>query len=154
MTAKTIDKVQKLHAMVPRLVKDPILESDINKSFNKSIDYLIKALPRKRGFLIVCCEDSKKSDIIFNKALGLNYFCFPVRNVSDIEGIVSNWSEESPYNILYIAHTISEEELEKIGKFSTPNKLSYLYLEITPKYVMDYKLKYETIVINKMKSPS
>ncbi|OLS23418.1 MAG: hypothetical protein HeimC3_24930, partial [Candidatus Heimdallarchaeota archaeon LC_3] len=47
MTAKTIDKVQKLHAMVPRLVKDPILESDINKSFNRVLAIYLRLFQEK-----------------------------------------------------------------------------------------------------------
>ena len=147
--AKTIEKVQKLHVMVPRLVTDPILESEINESFTKSIDDLSKALPRKRRFLIVYCEDSTMNDIIFNKALGMNFFCIPVRSLSDIGGIVYNWSEESPYNILYLANSVSEEDLLLLGGYSTPEKRAYLWLEEIPTYAIDYRLKHANIVIVK-----
>ncbi|MHA1989608.1 MAG: hypothetical protein ACXACX_11315 [Candidatus Hodarchaeales archaeon] len=146
---KTIEKVEKLHAMVPRLVTDPILESEINESIQKSVEDLSKALPKKRRFLIVYCEDGNMYDIIFNKALGMNFFCIPVRAVSDISGIVYNWNEESPYNILYLAHTISEEELNALGEFSTPEKRAYLWLEEIPTYAIKYRLKHFNTVIVK-----
>lgn len=147
--AKTIDKVEKLHAMVPRLVTDPILESEINESIQKSIEDLSKALPKKRRFLIVYCEDNVMYDIIFNKALGLNFFCIPVRAISDISGIVYNWNEESPYNILYLAHTITEEQLEILGQYSTPEKRAYLWLEEIPTFAINYRLKHANLVIVK-----
>ncbi|OLS21004.1 MAG: hypothetical protein HeimC3_37530 [Candidatus Heimdallarchaeota archaeon LC_3] len=143
---KTIDRVKKLYVMVSRNVTDPILESEIKESFSKSIDDLNKAL---RRHLILYCEDSIMYDIIYKKALGMNLFSIPVRNASDIEGIVANLIEESLFNILYFASTISEEDFEMIKSLSTRDKCVYLCLKYIPNYTIDYRLNDQDKVIVK-----
>ena len=146
--AKTIDKITKLFAMAPYLVKDPVVLAGIDDAVQRTIEELSRNLPRKRRSLLVVSNDKSLYEGLFNKCLPLEIFCIPVRSIADLKTVTEKWSDSMPYDVIYIDRTIALKEYEMLAQLQANCRI-YVWLTEIPQEIKASTLATSRIILLK-----
>lgn len=117
---KTVEIFENLAQMLPSMVTDVILETQIQDVFQRITYQLRSRLPQhNESQLYVVCNDAAVFSNIQKSFLG---FGIPSVNIPDIENLlmtiqaVTKWVSEMSFNILVVQPTLSNSELNQLKK--------------------------------------